>query len=267
MDKRIRVLAKNSVNSSSPSVITISGASENDHTWEINTNVPKEDTTNNTETGIYISWKPQSQFDGYVVDWCNHPRVQPCDLQWEKFGQNQSSALITSDAFIPGVQYSFRVYGSRGSTASLLDKKARYLKELEPTDFPELHVDTANPRFLILSWDYDHLNESHPGFIRGYTVFVKDKHGNCTLEGLEKVVIQDGSVICKHTVEDPAEKTLTVKHPGLNKKYWLEVLAFSTSPPNITNTFIKGTTPYIKEVPIPLDASGNAAALKSRIPR
>ncbi|XP_054843611.1 oncostatin-M-specific receptor subunit beta-like [Eublepharis macularius] len=250
----INVLAKNSVNSSSPSAIVISAASENDHMWEINTSASKDDTINNTETGIYISWKPQGHFDGYIIDWCNHPRAKPCDFQWKKFGQNQSSALIISDAFTPGVKYTFGVYGAQGNRASLLEKKARYLKELEPPSFPELHIVTATSQLLKITWDYDH-NESLPGFIRGYNVHVKAKHGNCTFKGSEQLVIPDSSVICKYTIEDPAKKTLTVKQPGPSKEYWLEVLAFSTIPPNITDTFIKGTAVHLRKVTIPPDGS------------
>ncbi|XP_060092575.1 LOW QUALITY PROTEIN: oncostatin-M-specific receptor subunit beta [Heteronotia binoei] len=248
----ISVSAKNSVTSSSPSVMAISAASENDHTWEINTSASKEDTINNTATGIYISWKPQSQFDGYIVDWCNHPRVQPCDFQWKKFGQNQSSAVITSDAFKPGVRYSFRVYGSHSNTASLLEKKAKYLKELEPDTFPELYEDSSVPRVLTLTWNYDHLNDSLPGFIRGYSVFVKERDGNCTLEGSEKLVFRDGSVICRYTVEEPTKKSLTVKHPGLNKEYWLDINAFSTSPLHIPDDIME-ETPRTKKVNIQRD--------------
>ncbi|XP_048359898.1 oncostatin-M-specific receptor subunit beta-like isoform X2 [Sphaerodactylus townsendi] len=247
----ISVLAKNSVNSSPPSVIVISAAA--DQTWNIHTS--KEDTINNTEAGIYISWQPQSQFDGYIIDWCNHPRVQPCEFQWKKCGHNQSSALITSDAFIPGVQYSFRVYGSLGNRASLVEKKAKYLKEMEPAGITELHVDTVNSRWMKLRWDYDHLNVAHPGFIRGYTVFVKNKDGNCTLKGFEQFAFPDGSVACKYTVEQPAEKTLIVNYTRPNTEYWIQVLAFSTSPPNITYDFIKGTAPQIEKVITPSDGS------------
>ncbi|XP_077203132.1 oncostatin-M-specific receptor subunit beta-like isoform X2 [Paroedura picta] len=261
----ISIWAKNSLKTLSPSVIAISAVSENDHVWEINASASKEDTTNNTETGIYISWKPQSQFDGYVVDWCNHPRARPCDFQWKKFGSNQSSGLITSDAFIPGVQYSFRVFGSHDGTASLLEKKAKYLKELEPANFPAVRVETANSRLLKLAWDYEHLNESHPGFIRGYRVLVKEKHGNCTLEGSEKLVIRVNAadwVICKYTISEPATKRLTVRHPGLDKEYWLEVLAFSTSPPNTTDNIIQGTAPHIMHVPISPDGSWTFQSLQ-----
>nr|XP_056703771.1 oncostatin-M-specific receptor subunit beta [Euleptes europaea] len=246
----ITVLAKNSVDSSPPSVIVISA--ENGHTWDFN--ATKEDTINNTKAGIYISWKPRSPYDGYVIDWCNHPRVEPCDFQWNKFGRDQSSALITSDAFVPGVQYIFRVYGSLGNTATLLERKAKYLKELEPASVPELHIVTANSKLLKLTWDYDHLNESHPGFIRGYSVFVKVKDGNCTLEESEKFVFQDGLVVCKYAVKWPDEKKLRVNQPEPNKEYWIEVLAFSTSPPSITHDIIKGTT-QIKNVFIPPDGN------------
>lgn len=56
----------------------------------------KEEKVNGTEDGILISWEPRHTYDSYVIDWCNFPMSQPCDLQWERFGPNTSSALINS---------------------------------------------------------------------------------------------------------------------------------------------------------------------------
>lgn len=56
----------------------------------------KEEQVNGTDGGILISWKPRDKSDSYIIDWCNFPILQPCDLQWKRFGPNTSSALIKS---------------------------------------------------------------------------------------------------------------------------------------------------------------------------
>lgn len=32
---------------------------------------------------------------GYVVDWCDRPRDQACDLQWENLGPKTTSTIIS----------------------------------------------------------------------------------------------------------------------------------------------------------------------------
>lgn len=56
----------------------------------------KEEQVNGTDDGIFISWEPRHIYDSYIIDWCNFPMLQPCDLQWKRFGPNASSALISS---------------------------------------------------------------------------------------------------------------------------------------------------------------------------
>lgn len=56
----------------------------------------QEGQVNGTDDGIFLSWEPRSIYDSYIIDWCNFPRLQPCDLQWKRFGPNISSAVISS---------------------------------------------------------------------------------------------------------------------------------------------------------------------------
>ncbi|XP_066474311.1 uncharacterized protein [Tiliqua scincoides] len=136
---KISVSAVNLINSSLPSVIIISRTAGNDDVPEVNGN--EEDKISSTHEGIYVSWKPQNQFDGYIVDWCNYPKSHPCDFQWKKFGGNSSSAVIKSDAFHFNVSYTFRVYGSLNNMAYLLEKKALYLEE---PDREDLHKNSTS---------------------------------------------------------------------------------------------------------------------------
>uniref|UniRef100_A0A8C8VEU4 Oncostatin M receptor n=1 Tax=Pelusios castaneus TaxID=367368 RepID=A0A8C8VEU4_9SAUR len=215
---KISIAARNNINSSLPSVIIISRV---DHTDL------KEERINGTGDGIYISWKATNAFDGYIVDWCNFPRSQPCDFQWKRFGFNTSSCLINSAAFMPGVRYRFQVYGSLANEAFLLGKKVGYTKELAPSLNPQQEITVITSHSVTVTWDSYPTNESQPGFISGYHVYVKTGTEECTLKGSTKHVLSDGSILCKYTIENPEEKRYVVKYLRPKTTYELAVKAYT----------------------------------------
>ncbi|XP_044287300.1 oncostatin-M-specific receptor subunit beta-like isoform X1 [Varanus komodoensis] len=221
---KIGVSARNSVGTSTPSVIIILAAKEN-----AKVNYIKEDTLNNTAHRIYISWKPQPKFDGYIVDWCNQPQSHPCDFQWKKFGRNDSSALILSDAFSPGVRYTFRVYGTQGNRSYLLEVKTKYLKELEPPSLLDIETSDVTSNSITLTWK-TYPQDFQAGFIRGYAIYVTR---NCTVEGSVQVSFPDGLMVCRYTIKDPHQNRFTVEHLEPSTVYQFSGLAYSTSPPDI----------------------------------
>ncbi|XP_009897785.2 oncostatin-M-specific receptor subunit beta [Dryobates pubescens] len=216
---RITVKAKNNVNYSLPSLLIIPRATGPEEL--------KEEQVNGTDDGILISWEPRRMYDCYIIDWCNFPRLQPCDLQWKRFGPNASSALISSAAFVPGVRYNFHVYGSVANRASLLEKKTGYFRELPPLFDPVVEKIELTFNTVTLSWDSYPTNASQPGFVRGYHVYLSSIQEDCSLEGSEKHVLQDDSVLCRYTIENPEEKRYTVKHLLSNTKYKLVVKAYT----------------------------------------
>ncbi|NXB07480.1 OSMR protein, partial [Cnemophilus loriae] len=240
---RISIVAKNNVNFSLPSVLIISRATDNSRSI-FSTKELKEGQVNGTDDGIFISWEPRSIYDSYIIDWCNFPKLQPCDLQWERFGPNTSSAVISSAAFVLGVRYKFRIYGSVANRASLLEKKIGYLREAPACpDRSEGKVElTYNS--VTLSWDSYLTNESEPGFVRGYHVYVSPIQGNCNLKGSEKRIISDNSELCKYTIENPEEKRYTVKHLMPNTKYEIMVKAFTSGAEDCIVDFRYIDTPY-----------------------
>ncbi|XP_042308491.1 oncostatin-M-specific receptor subunit beta-like [Sceloporus undulatus] len=231
---KISVSARNSANASIPSVIIIAATGNND-TW----NGYEENTTNNTADSIYISWKTQNTFDGYVIDWCNYPLSQPCGFQWRRFGQNVSSTLITSDDFSPGVRYTFGVYGLQGGRTYSLEKKVKYLKEQVLVHQPAFNISAITSRWLTINWE-SYPQNSHPGFIRGYNVYVKVEHGKCTLKEFEQ--LPGNPAICRHTIEDRNQKKYTVKYLEPSTTYLLAVQAYSVNPGNITHDKFKPVT-------------------------
>ncbi|NXS84015.1 OSMR protein, partial [Erpornis zantholeuca] len=239
---RIRIRAKNNVNFSLPSVLIISGAPDNSRCI-FSTEEVKKVQANGTDDGILISWESRSIYDSYIIDWCNFPRLQPCDLQWERFGPNTSSAVISSAAFVPGVRYKFHIYGSVANKVSLLEKKIGYLREQPPGLDPIVRKVDLTYNSVTLSWDFCLTNESERGFVRGYHVYVSPIQGNCNLKGSKKHILSD-SELCKYTIENPEEKGYTVEHLMPNTKYKTAVKAFTGGGETDIDKFIFIVTPY-----------------------
>ncbi|NXU33531.1 OSMR protein, partial [Drymodes brunneopygia] len=226
---RISIMAKNKVNFSPPSVLIIPRATDNKILFcsFLGTEELKEGQVNGTDDGIFISWEPRSIYDSYIIDWCNFPRLQLCDLQWKRFGPYTSSAVISSAAFVAGVRYKFHIYGSFADKAFLLEKKIGYLRELPPHLDPIVKKVDLTYNSVTLSWDSYLTNESEAGFIRGYHVYVSPVQGNCNLKGSKKHILSGESELCKYTIENPEEKRYTVKHLMPNTKYKVVVKAFT----------------------------------------
>ncbi|NXX17592.1 OSMR protein, partial [Podargus strigoides] len=222
---RISIMAKNTVNYSLPSVLIIPRAIGNSR--KLSDSELKEEQVNGTDDGIFITWEPRRIYDSYIIDWCNFPMLQPCDLQWKRFGPNTSNAVINSAAFVPGVRYNFHIYGSVANRASLLEKKTGYLKELPPLLDPVVEKVELTFNAVTLSWDSYPTSESQSGFVRGYHVYVSPIQEDCNLKGSKKHLLPGDSVLCKYTIENPEEKRYTVKHLLSNTKYKLVVKAYT----------------------------------------
>uniref|UniRef100_A0A8C4WE15 Oncostatin M receptor n=1 Tax=Gopherus evgoodei TaxID=1825980 RepID=A0A8C4WE15_9SAUR len=221
---KISVAARNNIASSLPSVIIISRVTDNE---KVDHTDLEEERVNGTVDGIYIPWKATNAFNGYIVDWCNFPRSQHCDFQWKRFDFNTSSCLINSAAFMPGVRYSFRVYGSLANEDFFLGKKVGYTKELAPRLNPQGEITEMTSHTVTITWDSYPMNESQPGFIRGYHVYVKTMEEECSLKGSTKHALSDGTVLCKYTIENPEEKRYVVKHLMPETTYALAVKAYT----------------------------------------
>ncbi|XP_064358161.1 oncostatin-M-specific receptor subunit beta-like isoform X1 [Dromaius novaehollandiae] len=239
---KISVVAKNNVNYSLPSVMIIPGATGTEK--ELGVSNLKEDQVNGTDDGIFISWEPRNTYDSYIIDWCNFPELQPCDLQWKRFGPHTSSALISSASFVPGVRYNFHIYGSVANTVFLLEKKTGYLKELPLPFDPSVEIVHLTFHAVTLSWDSYHTNASQPSFVGGYHVYVSPVQEDCNLKESKKHVLPDGSVLCKYTIENPEEKRYTVKHLMPNTKYKLVVKAYTGGGETPIVNFIYIETPF-----------------------
>ncbi|NWR77604.1 OSMR protein, partial [Centropus unirufus] len=241
----ISIKAKNGVNYSLPSVLIIPRATGNSRNiFKLSGSELKEERVNGTDDGIFISWEPSDQYDSYIIDWCNFPMLQPCDLQWKRFGANTSSALISSGAFVPGVRYNFHIYGLAANRTSLLEKKTGYFRELPPLLDPIVEKIELTFNAVTLSWDSYLTNESRTGFVRGYHVYVSPIEQNCSLEGSYKHVLSDGSVLCKYMIENPEEKRYTVKNLLSNTKYKLVVKAYTGGGETPIANFIYIDTPF-----------------------
>ncbi|KAJ7406318.1 oncostatin-M-specific receptor subunit beta-like protein [Willisornis vidua] len=222
---------------------TSSGGKECDLVLE-GTEELKEEQVNGTDDGIFISWEPRCTYDSYIIDWCNFPKLQPCDLQWKRFGPNISSAVINSAVFVPGERYNFYIYGSVANRASLLEKKTGYLRELPPLHDPIVDKIELTFNTVTLSWDSYLTNESQSGFVKGYHIYVSPVQENCTLKGSKKHILSGDSELCKYTIENPEEKRYTVEHLMPNTKYKLVVKAYTGGGETPILNFLYIDTPY-----------------------
>ncbi|XP_058026653.1 oncostatin-M-specific receptor subunit beta [Ahaetulla prasina] len=228
---KILVWAQNRAATSSPSVIIIPATDKNGKAL-----YSEETTDKNEEHKIYISWKRQSKFSQYVVDWCNQPRDTSCDFQWKKYGGTKSSDLITSDAFKPGVRYTFNVYGIQGDRSYLLEKKAKYLEEMEPPHYLSCNIDTITANSLRVTWEqYDQKFSS--GFIRGYMLYMKMDNQNCSVQGSKPLIHPGNLMICSYKIEKPNQTEFTVRHLKPNTKYLFALQAYAVNPNYTDNVF------------------------------
>ncbi|XP_036702832.1 oncostatin-M-specific receptor subunit beta isoform X2 [Balaenoptera musculus] len=233
---QIHVTAHNNVGPSPASVIVISGDPGNEEV--------ESGRVNGTEDGFSVSWKPQSgDATGYVVEWCDGPQDLPCVLQWKNLGPNTTSTVISSGAFRPGVRYNFRIYEiSAKRMAHLLEKKAGYLEELAPSDNPQVVMSNLTSHSFTLSWK-DYSTESQPGFIQGYHVYLKPKAGEQCPPAFEKTVLPEDSVCCKHTIDNPEQKTFVVENLQPESIYEFFVTPYTSVGEGPLDAFTKITTP------------------------
>eukprot|EP00069_Balaena_mysticetus_P004006 bmy_17060T0 len=233
---QIHVTAHNSVGPSPASVTVVSGDPGNEEV--------ESGRVNGTEDGFSVSWKPQSgDATGYVVEWCDGPQDLPCVLQWKNLGPNTTSTVISSGAFRPGVRYNFRIYEiSAKRMAHLLEKKAGYLEELAPSDNPQVVMSNLTSHSFTLSWK-DYSTESQPGFIQGYHVYLKPKAGEQCPPAFEKTVLPEDSVCCKHTIDNPEQKTFVVENLQPESVYEFFVTPYTSVGEGPLDAFTKITTP------------------------
>ncbi|XP_073747070.1 oncostatin-M-specific receptor subunit beta isoform X2 [Callorhinus ursinus] len=141
---QIHVTANNSVGTSPASVIIVSGDPGNKEV--------EEERVKGMEDGFSLSWKPQpGNVTGYIVEWCDHPRGPLCDLQWKSVGPTTTSTVVSSDAFRPGVQYNFRIYGiSTERVPYLLEKKTGYSQELDDAVCCKYRIDNPKQKTFVV---------------------------------------------------------------------------------------------------------------------
>ncbi|XP_006889640.1 PREDICTED: oncostatin-M-specific receptor subunit beta-like [Elephantulus edwardii] len=232
---QICVTANNSVGLSPPAVIVIPSNSGHEEIGE--------ERVIGTEAGIALSWRPHSRkATGYVVEWCDRPRESLCGLRWWTLGPNTTSAVISSDAFTPGVRYNFRIYEiSTTYTASLIEKKTGYSQELAPSDNPLVIIDSLTPHSFSMSWK-KHSTESQPGFIKGYYIYLKTKMDKCS-PGFKRTVGAGDSAFCKYKINNPEQKSFVVDKLQPESFYEFLVTQYTSAGEGPNGTFTKVTTP------------------------
>ncbi|XP_074984546.1 oncostatin-M-specific receptor subunit beta isoform X3 [Caretta caretta] len=162
------------------------------------------------------------------------------------------SRATDNAAFMPGVRYNFRVYGSLANEDFFLGKKVGYTKELAPRLNPQGEIAEMTSHTVTVTWDSYPVNESQPGFIRGYHVYVKTMEEECSLKGSAKHALSDGSVLCKYTIENPEEKRYVVKHLMPETTYALAVKAYTGGGETPIDAYINVDTLHDSKIYLPV---------------
>ncbi|KAM4708571.1 oncostatin-M-specific receptor subunit beta-like [Discoglossus pictus] len=213
----IRVTALNTAGTSPPSEITIPAFIDRDDEQI------KEEKTDGTGDGVFISWDEVSGvYLGYVVDWCNLPKSPHCDIQWKKYNSSVRNDVIRSRAFVAGVRYNFRIYGSKEDGEYLLEKRTGYKQELAPLLSASVKFTTIEPDVLTITWEPCSDDDYPEGFVRGYSIYLNST-GLCELKGAKEHKLSDGTRVCKFFNNDPDMKTFTIKRLSPNTTYAVAV--------------------------------------------
>eukprot|EP00079_Xenopus_tropicalis_P014202 XP_004910505.1 PREDICTED: oncostatin-M-specific receptor subunit beta [Xenopus tropicalis] len=219
----IHITAQNGAGSSPTSEIRIPKNDENIDNSQI-----KEERAYGKDGGIYVSWKPHpAAYHGYVVEWCNFPKSQHCDLQWKKFNASVDSDVIRSDAFNPGERYTFRIYGSNEQGEHLLEKKSGYIKELACSVAMSLKVDAIKADTVHLTWDPYQRDACQEGFITHFRIYLKSPGGICGMKGSTEHTLTDGNRVCMISINDTEKKNFSINPLKPSTKYEIAMVAWT----------------------------------------
>ncbi|XP_041425473.1 oncostatin-M-specific receptor subunit beta isoform X2 [Xenopus laevis] len=231
----IHITAQNGAGSSLPSEIRIMKNDEIHDNWQ-------EGRVNGKDGGIYVSWKPHpANYHGYVVEWCNFPKSQHCDLQWKKFNSSVASDVIKSGAFHPGVRYTFRIFGSNEEGEHFLEKKSGYIKEQACSMTMTITIDGIKADMVHLTWDPYHRDVCQEGFITHYRIYLKSPEGTCGMKGSTELTLTDGKSVCMISINDTEKKSFSINALKPNTKYEIAMVA-STGGGESPLVFTKVTT-------------------------
>ncbi|KAM6222517.1 oncostatin-M-specific receptor subunit beta [Rhynchocyon petersi] len=235
---QIRLTANNSAGTSPESVIVIPSHPGDKYI--------SEERGTSTRDGISLFWNRQSKDAlGYVVEWCDRPKDPFCSLQWQTLGPKTTTTVISSDTFRPGVRYNFRIYEiSTQWIASLIAKKTGYSQELAPSDSPVVNISSLTSHYLTLSWQ-NYSTESKPGFVIGYYLYLKTKTNQC-IPGFQRIVLPDKSVVCKHKIDNPEQKSFVVDNLQPESSYEFMVTSYTSAGEGPHSSFTRVTMPNVQ---------------------
>ncbi|XP_041436521.1 oncostatin-M-specific receptor subunit beta isoform X2 [Xenopus laevis] len=247
----IHITAQNGAGISPPSEIRIPNDDEIRDNGQI-----KEGRVNGKDGGIYVSWKPHpANYHGYVVEWCNFPKSQHCDLQWKKFNSSVASDVIKSGAFNPGVRYTFRIFGSNEEGEHFLEKKSGYIQELACSMRMRITIDGIQADMLHLTWDPYQRYTCQEGFITHYRIYLKSPEGNCQMKGSTELPLTDGKSVCMISINDTEKKSFSINPLKPNTKYEIAMAASTgggESPLEFTKVTTQPDTAVIIAIALPV---------------
>ncbi|XP_059500936.1 LIF receptor subunit alpha a isoform X2 [Stegostoma tigrinum] len=159
----ITVIARNSAGTSPPSVIRIPPHTNDEHVGYIK--------TSGTGDGFNVTWLRQEVENcGYTVEWCQNLSNSTCNVDWQKFPSNVTSAIIKSDNLQVGVLYMLEVHECRDGGDYLLKRLVGYTRELAPAEAPNLDIEETTSDSVLIKWS-DIPVDKQRGFIQGFKIY------------------------------------------------------------------------------------------------
>ncbi|KAG8456690.1 hypothetical protein GDO86_002467 [Hymenochirus boettgeri] len=216
----IQICVQNAVGRSPPAEIRIPKANINDSDI-------KEERVNGTHGGIYLSWEepPAGHYNGFIIDWCNFPKSLNCELQWKKLNSSVHNDVIQSSAFIPGVKYHFRVYGSSEDGEHLLERKAGYMQELACAVTLTMKTEAIKADSVLLTWDSYLRDVCQEGFITDYKIYIKSLKGICGMKNSQENNLTDGTAVCTISIGDSIRQSIAIHPLAPDTKYEIALVA------------------------------------------
>ncbi|CAL1615694.1 unnamed protein product [Knipowitschia caucasica] len=125
------------------------------------------------EGAFPLSWQSDANTScGFVVEWNEALCVLDCAVEWIKVEDDIRNVSIKSDAFEPGVKYSFSLYHCPSEAPELLKQWQGYMRELTPSSSVLLSTKQQDLD-VVITWS--DIPASHKrGFLRGYNVYLNN---------------------------------------------------------------------------------------------
>ncbi|KAM9331015.1 leukemia inhibitory factor receptor [Gastrophryne carolinensis] len=217
-DYEIAVTANNSVGSSPPSSITMSGLPNENHDVEL-------EKVSGDGSGVNITWNPDLNVTcGYVVKWIPSSQLQGTNPMWKKVSSSRTSTSISLQQLQSGICYNVSLYGCNQNRYHMMKSFVAYSEELSPKAAPNFTITETTSSSILVIWE-PVLEEDLRGFLQGYLVYVvKNQNDSSYAEFLDLVRHSETKL---KNISDPSVRKLKIEELRSGTGYQLGLQAYT----------------------------------------